>query len=103
MTEDDDRTPVYLAAADQLEAWAESLPRWSQGGQEPWYVFLDRSYEAEVAIIERLRRSPNCRLRTCPVRMQVDLTLGGISVSTDQGLAAALQEWARRTRSQLGR
>ena len=103
MNEAGEKISDLLSVADHLDRWADSLPGWSQDGQEPWYVFVDRRYEAEVAIIERLRRSPNCRLRTCPVRMQVDLTLGGISVSTDHGLAAALQEWARRTRSQLGR
>ncbi len=101
MMTSDDRAAAFLAAADQLESLAEALPRWSQDGQEPWYVFVDRRYEAETALIERLRRSPNCRLKACPVRMHVDLTLGGISVTTDQGLASACREWSRSVRARF--
>lgn len=103
MADTDDQTSGLLLAADHLERWAAGLPRWSNDGQEPWYVFVERRYEAETAITDQLRRAPTCRLKTCPLRMHVDLVLGGISVSTDQGLAAALREWARRTRAQGGR
>lgn len=103
MADTDEKTSGLLVAADHLERWAESLPRWSEASQEPWYVFVDRRYEAEMSLIERLQRVPRCRIKFCPARMHVDLTLGGISVSTDQGLAAAFRGWARRARAQLGR
>ena len=101
VTDTDEQTSGLLAAADHLERWAESLPRWSEASQEPWYAFVDRRYEAEVALIQRLQRVPRCRLKVCPTRQYVDLVLGGISVSTHQGLAAALREWARRVRAQV--
>ena len=101
MTDTSEKAKGFLAAADHLERWVEALPRWKDDGQEPWYVFLDRRYEAETAIIERLRRAPNCRIKVCPAREHVDLTLGSISVSTPRGLAAACREWARRARERM--
>lgn len=53
----EEKIPVLLLAADHLERWAEALPGWStDASEEPWYLFLERRYEAEVAIMEQLRR-----------------------------------------------
>ena len=67
----DEKTSGLLAAADHLERWAQSLPRWSEASQEPWYAFVDRRYEAEMALIERLQRVPRCRLKVRPLRQHV--------------------------------
>jgi hypothetical protein len=97
------RAAAFLEAADHLERWAESLPDWSAADPEPWYEFLERRYAAEVALIERLRRAPNCQITTCSARMHVELTLGGLSVQTDKGLGPALQQWALLARRRLGK
>ncbi len=97
------RAAAFLEAADHLERWAETLPRWSAADPEPWYLFLERRYAAEVALIERLRRAPNCQITTCSARMHVDLTLGGLSVHTDKGLGPALREWAQLARRRLSK
>jgi hypothetical protein len=102
MLDASERTAAFLRAAEQLERWAEDLPRWHQGSNEPWWEVLDRRYAAETRIIEQLRRTPQCHMETCPARERVELTLGGFSVSTDDGLAAALRAWARLVRAQLG-
>jgi hypothetical protein len=102
MSDTDEQPSGLLLAADHLEWWTDSLPVWSDDGREPWYEFLERRYRAEVALIERLHRAPRCWLEICPRRMDVELTLGGISVRTKDGLAAALREWARRAREQSG-
>lgn len=72
-----------LALADVMDEWATALPRWDAQVSEPWFVFVERAYEAETALASRLRRLPTCRLSMCPIREQVDLTLAGISVSTE--------------------
>ncbi len=87
----------FLAAADQLEAWAAALPRWSPGA-EPWYVFLERRYTAESAIIARLQREPHCEIELCSLRLSVRLGLGDIAVSTKEGLDGALRAWAAEAR-----
>jgi hypothetical protein len=102
VTNTDAKSLGHLAAAEHLERWADGLPRWSDDGRERWYEFLDRRYAAEVALIERLRRAPGCWITTCPMRLSVDITLGGIFVSTHKGLEAALREWVRRAREQGG-
>jgi hypothetical protein len=102
LTNGDEQTPSPLRAADHLGWWADSLPNRTEVGDEPWYEFLERRYRAEVALIERLLRSPHFWLETCPPRSHVELTLGGISVRTEEDIAAALQEWARRAREQVG-
>ncbi len=88
-----------LALAELMEGWAAALPRWDSRVTEPWFVFLERTYKAETALAERLGRLPTCRLSMCPVREQVHLTLAGISVSTEQGLAAACRAWAQKARA----
>jgi chloramphenicol 3-O-phosphotransferase len=85
-----------LALADLLEKWAEALPRGHVQGSEGWDVFLDRVYEAEIALTERLRKLPTCRLSMCPFREQVTLVLAGVRVSTESGLARTCRAWARR-------
>jgi hypothetical protein len=102
MPSSSDRSAAFLAAADQLDRWAEDLPRWHKGGNEPWWEFLDRRYAAETQLIEGLRKAPQCQLDTCPARLRVELTLGGLRVSTDKGLAAALLAWAKLVRARLG-
>lgn len=81
----DDAGSGLLLAADYLERWAESLPSPARMGEEPWYEFADRRYRAEVALMERLRRAPRCHLWTCPVRMEVNLTLGGSQFAPSRG------------------
>ena len=88
-----------LAIADLMERWAAVLPRWDSEVTEPWFVFLERAYKAETSLAERLRHLPTCHLSMCPLRMQVSLKLAGISVSTEQGLAAACRAWARQARA----
>ena len=87
-----------LALAGLIEGWADALPRWDSQVTEPWFVFLERAYKEETSLAERLGRLPTCRLTMCSVREQISLTLAGISVRTDQGLAAALRAWARKAR-----
>lgn len=101
MSESDDRRAGLLAAADHLERWAESLPLWSADCPEPWHEFLERRYRMESTIIERLRSAPGCRIKVCPARIYVEMNLAGISVSTRQGLATGLREWARLVRARL--
>ena len=89
-----------LALAELMEGWAAGLPRWDSQVTEPWFVFLERAYKAETALAERLGRLRTCRLVMCPVREQVSLRLARISVSSDQGLAAACRTWAQKARAQ---
>lgn len=89
-----------LALADLMEGWAAALPRWDSQVTEPWFDFLERAYKAETSLAERLRRLPTCRLVMCLLREQVSLTLAGISVSSEQGLAAACRAWAQKARAQ---
>jgi hypothetical protein len=103
MTRVDERALGLFQAADLLEQWANALPKRGSDGKEVWYEFLDRRYEAEVALIERLRQAPGCRLETCSLRREIRLTLAGITVHTDQGLASALREWARVARVRAAR
>jgi hypothetical protein len=97
---DSQQSAQLLALADVMEGWAAALPRWDSQVTEPWFVFLERAYQAETSLAERLRRLPTCRLVMCQVREQVSLALAGISVSSDQGLAAACRTWAQKARSQ---
>ena len=89
----------FLALAELMESWADALPRWDSQVTEPWFVFLERAYKAETGLAEHLGRLPTCRLVMCPVREQVSLSLAGIGVSTDQGLAATCRAWARDARA----
>ncbi|WP_210529650.1 hypothetical protein [Rubellimicrobium arenae] len=90
------------ALAELMDNWGAALPRWDSQVAEPWFFFLERAYSAETGLAERLRRLPTCRLSMCPLREQVRLSLAGISVETDRGLAAACQAWAQEARV-LGR
>jgi aminoglycoside phosphotransferase len=90
-----------LALADLLERWAEALPRGHVQGSERWDVFLDRVYEAEMALAERLRALPTCRLSMCPFREKVTLALAGVRVRTECGLAGACCAWARAVRARV--
>lgn len=96
---DPDRRAVYLAAAEQLEAWAATLPRWDPGGSEPWHVFADRRYEAENAVLARLRRESRCEVNLCAFRVHVRLVVAGLEVSTRGGLDGALRAWAASARA----
>jgi len=84
--------------AGVMEGWAAALPRWDAQVTEPWFTFVERAYEAETALAERLRRLPTCRLFMCPIRQDVTLSLAGISIESDQGLAGACRAWARSAR-----
>lgn len=75
------------------------MPRWDSQVSEPWFEFVERAYRAETGLAARLRRLPTCRLSMCPVREQVSLTLAGISVDTEKGLAAACRAWAQEARA----
>jgi hypothetical protein len=88
-----------LALADLMENWAAALPRWDSDVTEPWFIFLERAYEAETSLAERLRRLPSCHLVMCPLRLKVSVKLAGISGRSDQGLAAGLYAWARNART----
>ena len=92
----------YLLAADRLEEWAAELPRWHPGSNELWHEFLDRLYEADRALAARLRRLPTCELWMCPTRTAIELSLGGIRIRSEKGLAAACRIWAAEVRAQLG-
>ena len=87
-----------LALAVLMESWADALPRWDGQVTEPWFIFLERAYEAETALADRLRRLPTCRIFMCAMREQVSLRLAGIGVSTKEGLAAACRAWAQTAR-----
>jgi hypothetical protein len=102
MLDASERTAAFLRAAEQLERWVEELPRWTEAGEELWWEFLDRRFEAETRLLERLRKAPQCQLDTCSARLRVELTLAGLRVSTDDGLAAALRAWARLVRTRAG-
>jgi hypothetical protein len=86
------------ALADLMEEWAAALPRWDAQVAEPWFAYLERAYEAETALAERLRRLPTCRLSMCPVRQDISLSLAGISVISDQGLPGACRAWSQMAR-----
>lgn len=88
-----------LALADLMESWAATLPRWDNDVIEPWFVFLERAYQAETSMAERLRRLPTCDLVMCPLRLKVSIKLAGISGRSEQGLAAGLCAWARNART----
>lgn len=90
----------FLALADLMEGWAAALPRWDSQVTEPWFVFLERAYQAETSLADRLRQLPTCRLVMCPIREQVSLALAGINISSEQGLAAACRAWAQKARAQ---
>lgn len=82
-----------------MESWAATLPRWDSEVTEPWFVFLERAYQAETSMAERLRRLPTCLLVMCPLRLKVSLKLAGISARSEQGLAAACRAWAQNARA----
>ena len=90
-----------LAVAELLERWADALPRGRVQGSERWDVYLERRYEADMALAKRLLGLPTCRLSMCPMREQVTLTLAGVRVSTERGLAAACREWAHAVRTRV--
>lgn len=94
------KSEQLLALAEVMEGWAATLPRWDSQVTEPWFVFVERAYMAETGLAERLRQLPTCRLVMCQIRERVSLTLAGISVRTDQGLAAACRAWAQQARAQ---
>ncbi|TNC74891.1 hypothetical protein [Rubellimicrobium roseum] len=88
-----------LTAADRLEEMVKALPRWNPQAGERWDEFLERSYEAEMNLANELRRVANCRLTMCSRRSRVDLTLAGISVTTNRGLARACLDWVEEVRA----
>ena len=90
-----------MALADLLEGWAEALPRGHVQGSERWDVFLDRVYEAEIALAKRLRKLPTCQLSMCPFREKATLALAGVRVRTEGGLAGACRAWARVVRARV--
>lgn len=90
--------PEMLALAELMERWAEELPSFDPEAAEPWFVVLDRAFNAEMALAERLRRLPTCRLEMCAARQKVSLSLAGIRVRTKDGLAEACRAWAGRAR-----
>lgn len=92
----------FLVAADRLEQMAKALPRWNPHAGERWDIFLTRSYESEKALAAELRRTPGGKLFMCEIRQRVDLTLGGISVHSEHGLARACLDWVEAARARYG-
>lgn len=90
---------AFLAAADQLETWATTVPRWDPHGTEPWYVCAERRFDAENAILARLRREPSCEVDLCPLRIRVRLVVAGLAAVSAGGLEGALRAWAARART----
>ena len=101
MSREMSKVEQMLALADLLEGWADALPRGHVQGSERWDVFLDRVYEAEMALAERLRELPTCRLSMCPFREKVTLVLAGVRVRTAGGLAGACRAWARVVKARV--
>lgn len=101
MSRETSEAEQMLALADLLERWAEALPRGHVQGSERWDVFLDRVYEAEMALAERLRKLPTCQLSMCPFREKVTLVLAGVRVRTEGGLAGACRAWAGAVRARV--
>lgn len=99
---DPEEVRQFLALAEVMETWANSLPRWDPRGSEPWYDFADRSYKAELWLADRLRRLPTCQLSMCPQREEVSLTLGGVHSETKKGLGAACRAWAQAAQARVG-
>lgn len=90
-----------LAVAELLERWADALPCGRVEGLERWDVYLDRRYEADIALAKRLRGLPTCQLSMCPMREQVTLILAGVRVRTERGLADACRKWAHAVRARM--
>src|SRR3712207_2234939 len=97
-----ERVGRLLVAADRLEQRARALPRWNPQAGERWDDFLERSYEAEMALADGLRRVPDCHLSMCSRRERVTLTLGGVTVQSKRGLARACLDWVAEVRASYG-
>ena len=91
----------FLRAAEQVEAWANELPVWREGTNELWYEFLDREYEAEMALAARLRREPTCKIWMNADRNMVELKLGGLKVHSQHRLRGACLAWAAELRKRV--
>ena len=103
MTADPDERATALALADLLEYWAETVPVWGPASTDPWYVFAERRYEAEKALMERLRPLPTCSIRGDEASTSVSLTLAGLQVRSQAGVAEACRAWAAKIRQDQSR
>lgn len=103
MTAETESRSKVLAAAALLERWAEEVPMWTPGWNEPWYEFSERRFEAEKVLEARLRRSPSCQLWIDGQGTVVELSLAGIRVTSRACLTGACRAWAAEVRRLAGR
>jgi hypothetical protein len=86
--------PVLDAVATELRAMARRIPQWSPFVGEAWETFRDRRLGAERALAKSLSRIPGCTVALSQDGWEVDLTLAGISVRSQERLQGACVAWA---------
>ena len=90
--------------AKELQRWVDRLPLWSEASGEARQAFKRRTGKQELELAEKLRRIPGCTIARSSNGATITLTLAGVEVKAQGGLAAACRTWvAKMQRGEPGR
>ena len=87
---------ALLPVAQELQRWVDRLPIWSDTSGEAWPAFKRRLGKQEQEVAERLGRMPGCTIARSSNGSTTTLTLAGVEVKAQGGLAAACQSWVAK-------
>ena len=87
---------ALLPVASELQHWVNTLPVWREDSWESWAEFSRRHGKCEQELAMRLRRMPGCTIVRSTNGSATTLTLAGIEVRAQGGLATACRDWVAR-------
>jgi hypothetical protein len=82
-----------LPVARELQRWVNTIPTWSDQSSESWEQFSRRHSKDEQDVTKRLRRLPGCTIARSTSGSATTLSLGGVEIRSQGGLAVACRDW----------
>ena len=98
--------PNWLAlvpVANELQRWVSTMPVWTENSWETWADFSRRHAKDEQELAKRLSRMPGCTIARSNNGSSTTLSLAGVEVRSQGGLASACRDWIGRVRQGVPR
>ncbi|TNC51608.1 hypothetical protein FHG66_05465 [Rubellimicrobium rubrum] len=92
---------ALLPVANELQRWVGVMPVWSEDSWQSWEQFSRHHGKLEQELARRLRLLPGCNIARSTSGSATTLSLAGVEVRAQGGLAGACQAWIARVRGSV--
>ncbi len=89
---------ALVPVANELQRCVSTMPVWTENTGDTWADFSRRHAKDEQELAKRLSRMPGCTIARSNNGSSTTLSLAGVEVRSQGGLASACRDWIGRVR-----